>query len=389
VDRDRRRHHKPPPSAEALAERALRDLSALVRAVAERRGHDADPDPLALTVRVGPRPPDRSAARDLLAAVEARLEAEARSTGAFLPGRVYCFLCESPDCAHARPDGPRASFAGYAPTGKPEWRDFVNRCIERGEPVETLFADRPGVIAFAQTGGELTGGLLPGFGREDSAYNVLGQVVAGLVPGELSGTGSERVALSLQIVETRLSGGHGLRLNLVGLDPAGLAAAAAGAPARAPAERLRRTVDVTRRRLRAIGRRVAAEAAGGRPPALDDTVRPLLTRLRGDLERIFRPASHRTLHARERHLSAERPTSSALDDARGATDDRLYDDARRGTLVVLGPRGRAHIFTREGRHVTSLKLEPGELARKTARGRWRLVKPGTAGPFRERVSRAP
>jgi hypothetical protein len=40
-------------------------------------------------------------------------------------------------------------------------------------------------------------------------------------------------------------------------------------------------------------------------------------------------------------------------------------------MIVLGPRGRAHAFTPEGKHVTSLILDRDALSRRLARRRWR------------------
>jgi hypothetical protein len=254
---------------------------------------------------------------------------------------------------------------------------FLELCLERRPPrLDALYRDPPAVLALAMAGDELTGELLPGFGRGSASFRILGQVVAGLVP-----QGRERVALTLQIVETR-PGRERLRLNVIGASPVDIAAAAADSAPRSAAERLRRTLEETRRRLAALERRAGVAEARREPFDVRAALEPLLARLRGDLERIWRPETHRTLHARERHLEAERPTGSALSDARRAGDDRLLADADQDTIVVLGPRGRTHVFSRRGRHVTSIHLEPGELARKLQKRRWRALPPDQAAAFR-------
>ena len=109
---------------------------------------------------------------------------------------------------------------------------------------------------------------------------------------------------------------------------------------------------------------------GGGDASFDGPVRALLTQLRGDLEGIFRAHGRRTSHARDRHTQSERPTGDAMRDLSSASDDRFLWDTHRETAVVIGPRGRAHVFSTEGLHVTSLRLSPGELERKVERGRW-------------------
>jgi len=107
------------------------------------------------------------------------------------------------------------------------------------------------------------------------------------------------------------------------------------------------------------------------PGALEAATAPILARLRSDVARIFAGDRGRTEPAKTRHQSGTRPTSEARVEAENATDERILTDERRATYVVLGRKGRAHVFAGDGRHVTSLRLEPGEVERKTRRKRWR------------------
>jgi hypothetical protein len=391
--RRRRRGRAPEAGAtpearlQAEADHLVRQLCALAAKVARRRGPHVRGE-LTVTLRAplgSPPAPDagRRLVDDLAAEVDRALAVHAE----FQPGRVYCFQCGDARCAHTAPATATQTFAGYTPLGKPEWREFLELCLERRPPgLDGLYADPPAVLALVLAGDELTGGLLPGFGRGSVTCTVLGQVTAGLVR-----VGDERIALTLQVVETR-PGPERLRLNVIGLSPVDIAAAASEAAPRSPAERLRRTIDETRHRLAGLTRRAAVAESRREPWDMVEQLRPLLSRLRSDLERIFRPEPHRTRHARERHLNGERPTSSALDDARRASDDRLLVDTHQDTIVVLGPHNRTHVFSRHGRHVTSLKLEPGELTRKMARRRWRELPADQAAAFRRAlaaVSRPP
>jgi len=343
------------------------------------------PVEIGLNVR-GDSPQNSLSAEKLVKGFQARIQEGMSALVAFRMGRVYCFQCDQPDCVHSRPASSADTFSGYTPTGKPSWRSFPNLCMERGDQrVDKLYGDFPEVIALVQSAEELKGELLPGFGCGSLVYNVLGQVVAGLVPSDLGASREppDRVALTLQLVETR-SGleKRRLRLNLLGLSLDEVGTAAGEGSYRSPATRLAETMRVVRQQLRSLGRQAAIAERAGRAVVLDREMAKLLVRLRGDLERIFKPHRSRTRHAKHRHQEGERPTSLALKDAGRASDERLLLDTRNDTVVVLGPKSRAHIFSADGRHVTSLQLDPGEVERKTARKRWRPLSQHKAAEFR-------
>ena len=146
-------------------------------------------------------------------------------------------------------------------------------------------------------------------------------------------------------------------------------ALAASGSQRSPAEQLRRTLKRAQRSLDKLERMELSEGE------LNGRIDGFLSRLRGDLARVFRAQTNRTKHAQERHQSASRPTSLAVADARGASMERVLFDVPRETYVVLGRKGRAHVFSRTARHVTSIRLEDGEVSRKKRRQRWREVTP--------------
>ncbi len=311
----------------------------------------------------------------LLTALRGQVADAIRGSTAFLEGHVYCFFSASPDGPHSRPPHPADVFAGFSPNGRPAWISFTNLCLARGEPrVDRLFGEPPELIALVIPADTLAGELLPGFGRDSLAWRLHGQVVCGLIPRDLNPRtrSADRVALTLQIIETQQPGGRGrLRLNILGLSPEAIAEAAAAADPTSSAEAFRRLVRATRERVDQLGRRAALAARRGETFDLADQVSALLVRLRSDVLRVFRARDHRTLHAEERHRSGERPTAQALTDALAASDGRLLHDGQKDTWVVLGPRLRVHVFSRAGRHVTSLELEPHEVARRVDLGRWR------------------
>ena len=392
-----------PPSPERRAAQAIEELRGLVRCLGEALGAPEDEPwplselvvPIAVPLGGASRAPiDGAAVRSLVELLRGRVAESLQAVTAWRPGTVYCFQCESSACTHAEPPDRSHTFSGYAPSGRPEWLTFTNLCIACREPrVDRLYSNDPEIIALAQDADELSEGLLAGFGQGTLAYRVHGQVVAGLVPRDLhpghAGQGrraEERLALTFQLVETR-SGEEipRLRLNALGMTFEEIATAAADAGSRGPAESLRRTLAETRQRLHGLGTRMQRAERRGGAVDLGELVGPFLHRLRGDVERVFRPVQRRTQHAEHRHQDGERPTGHALRDVRHATDDQIMVDVTRDTIVVLASKGRAHVFSRDGRHVTSLRLRPGELDRKAGKNRWRPLPADGVAAFRAQV----
>ncbi|MBU0550165.1 hypothetical protein KKB55_21625 [Myxococcota bacterium] len=356
---------------EAKASRALEALSQIAEEIAARE-QVAIPTSFTIRVDLTPRAAEawRAESRSWLAALRVALEATRPPELSWREGRVYCFQCAAVDCAHAQPPNPQAVFAGYSGTGKPSWVSFLGLCTALRPPdLDALFEAQPGVLALNQRASDLTSDLLPGFGQGSLVYRVLGQVIVGLIHERLDDPESPRGAWTIQAVEVRRRDGPmQIKLNLIGVERLDLIDVAAKGAPRGHIEQLRRTIQQAERRLATLGRKAAVEHTT--PFDLEEGARPILNRLRGDLIRLFNPREDRTAHAKARHMDGARPTSEAVEDARRASDEALLLDAQRQTRVVLGRRGRAHIFTPEGRHVTSLRLGPGELSRKLAQGRW-------------------
>lgn len=373
-----------------MASRILADLGDLVRVLASEAGLPVDlRDPeLVVTfpveVRIGPQVAHADDARAFLAEARRRVGDALRGQGHFRMGHVYCFQCDKPDCEHSTPSDPTMVFRGYTTGGRPVFQRFPDLLSERDDPrLELLYATPPVVTALVLSEAELAGDYLTGFASDDFAYRLRGEVVLGLLPL----LREARCAITVQVVETRGPGQRRrLRLNVIGLRPDDLASAMGDSLA-APAQALARTFQAAQDRLDAIGRRSADLHRRGFPDGMDDGVRPLLTRLRSDLERIFRAASRRTRHAEERHSTRARPTGQALQDALDAPADKVFLDTRHDTVVVLGPRGRTHVFTRDGRLVTSLVLTPGEVARRSGQARWKVLDTSEVTRWRERLSR--
>lgn len=365
--------------------------AALVRELDGGRPPDAEVV-VPVTLALGGERRLEERARELVAALRERIGETVRGASAFHEGHVYCFYTDAPESPYSRPPRPSDVFAGYAANGRPEWIGFSNLCLRKQEPrVDRLYAESPEIIAIVQMQDELLDGLMPGFGHGSHAYRLLGQVAFGLVPVTLDPRARmvERVALTLQLVATTEgTSAERLRLNVIGLSPDAIAEAAAASDATSSAEAFRLLVRATRERVDALGRRRALASRRGEALDVGEQVRALLTRLRADLMRVFKQRDYRTRHAEERHQSQERPTALAITDALGAGDGSFFRDERKDTVVVAGPKHRVHVFSRDGRLVTSLEVLPGELARRVDRGRWLPLERLASELFKDSLRRA-
>jgi hypothetical protein len=265
----------------------------------------------------------------------------------------------------------------------PRWQTLAELLLERRHPgVGALFDPRGREIAAAFVPAEaLTHRQLPAFGRGSKTYDVLGQAVFGLLLLRPPGAAAEpeRTAFTLQAVETRLpSGGARIELNVIGrLGDGSPAIEALEGPF---AERVLNVITAARRRLRHL-----VPAGGDRPaPAPGDTsgraAAVLLDAVRA-LERLGRQGTRRTRHAEERGLE-RRPTGNAREDALAAPPEAILRDGRRGTVVVLGPSHRVHIFSPQGRHITSLLLDGEAVRRRQRRELWEPIDAAALAAFR-------
>jgi hypothetical protein len=305
----------------------------------------------------------------------------------FRAGRIWCYRCESADCAHSLPPAPDRVFGGYGATGLPSWPRLPELLLQRRHPgVAALFGPASRAIAADfVSGADLTENQLEAFGRGSSTYAVLGQAVFGFLslrPAADADAEAVRTAFTLQAVETRSARGTPrLDLNVVALTPDG--SPAADALADPSHQRVMNIVSVARRRLRHL---VAAPAgprgaAARCAPALAGRAEAILRDAVRGLERLTRQAERRTRHAEGRGLE-RRPTAKAREDALAAQPESLLRDGRRGTVVVLGPGQRVHVFSAEGRHVTSLAMDADAVRRRRRLERWEPLDAAARAAFR-------
>ncbi len=300
----------------------------------------------------------------------------------FHPGHLYCLRCASASCEHSLPKSGQEVFAGYGPSGVPRFLDLGQWLLEQRDPrVDLLYATPRRLIAHTTIGSELTDQLLPAFRDADSGYHIHGQVTAGWYSFPTVQGFEESLALSFQVVSSRPPGGQRrFGLNLIGV-----------APEDQPLENLfdrigelpwmpaaRWAQDALRQIERAATRSQAID-----DEKLEKRLQGLLSGLARRLERHHRSRRRRTGHAEQRHRQGDRPTWKALSDLASAKDDDLLFDTRKKTLIVLGDRGRAHVFNQAGKLVTSIRYSPSTIRRRRERHLWRSATDEEIASLRE------
>jgi hypothetical protein len=293
-------------------------------------------------------------------AIEADVRLAAQRERAVIAGSAFCLRCGHALCEHAVPAGPREVFAGWLPSGRPAWVDFGQLLVDRADPrVDRLFGGPPTVLALTQRPAELTAKLLPAFRAVAGSPEILGQVSAGWfrVPG-IDGT----VAITLQLLSTGRR-----RERKIFLHPVVAPALQArwgeleSPPWAAAIESGREDVA----QLEHFARTTASPWA-----QVVQRIDSVLGGLAANLERPERARRRRTQHA-ELRRDEGRPVSTALADLEVCPEERFFRDPSHHTWIVVGPKGRTHVFAEDGRHVTSVRYNAAALTRRVERGRWK------------------
>ena len=288
------------------------------------------------------------------------------AAAAFERGRMYCLRCENSICEHSLPPGPRSVFVGYGQTGRPEWSDFDQLLDRRGDArVDQLYGPKRGLLTCSMASEELYSPLLPGFEELQRRFLVLAQLCVGYFdrPGD-----GEPIALTVQIVRSlRGESSVMVALNVMGRT---------SPSPRATVEEqdfigLQEALLPLRRELRALG------ANGRTIPGTGIALKRLTSRCQSllrdacrDLEHRHRSDGRRTRHAQERSQRRGRPTAKAFEEAQRAPRDRVMTDRESDTVVVIGPHNRVHVFTKAGKHVTSIVYESSQIRSRQSRKRW-------------------
>jgi len=305
-------------------------------------------------------------------------------------GRVFCFRCASSACEHSLPPNPLSVFRGYNAQGCPQWSELAQALLDARDPrIDWLLEVGPRMAAMVVTGSELRAEQLSSFGRASRTYSILGQVVAGYFHLESLGRREgmdSRLAVTFQVVETREAGGvMALHLNPVTGVPGG--ASLDELHAAGWEEWVQRARRLASTGLSAIESRARKARAARDTQGIKAAMREIPAQLRrfaASLERGDRQSRRRTQHAQERR-EQRRPIQMAMADAGRAGDSRLLYDEKSGTCIVCGEHGRFHVFSAEGRHITSFVGTEESLGFRLRTGRWREMTESEREQLREQL----
>ncbi|MEY3162601.1 MAG: hypothetical protein RIT25_2595 [Planctomycetota bacterium] len=371
-------HGKQKRAPEHHARIAVDALGRMAHALLKIGGVDVLSMPrfLDLNLRIPLDESDVGQAADAAAqAILARVREVREHERALRPGAVYCYFQGSADGEGTRPTEPRQVFDGFSSTGRPVFTDFVTMAIERKDPgIDRMLGGEDIVLTHVTMGRVLRTQQLAEFGGNSPVFRILGQVDAGLF--KVLGA-EQRAAFSFQLLRgTTLEGKPRLRLHAVGAvdlmdlaDPSVL-----------------HILSRFQRRLDAEALRLAGKAVHGEVDE-EEFVLPLLNELAQKLAGRQKHRSRRTAHADERSEEGQRPTPRAYPDATEAHDGAILWDSEKSTVVVLGPKGRVHVFTPQAKHVTSVMMQGSAIERRRHMGRWRLAEPDERGEFRIQLKR--
>lgn len=304
--------------------------------------------------------------------VLAQVEDRTARVGAFVPGHVYCYRCHSSQCEHSQPPEPGTVFEGYGTTGVPQWKELGQVLLDlREERVHQIYARPPAVVARVMTGKSLKADQLPSFGRASKTYSLLGQVVAGyfLLPEE-ERMSADRCAMTFQFVETRRArSAPALHVNLVATLPDG--ADLAGLFATGWASWVDRAYRVAARTVLRMQQQLAERDGAGQPStgAILGRIPRVMSQLAASLDRGYRQAERRTPHVEQRRRV--RPVQNAVEDTKAARPEQILHDEKTGRIVVCGGHGRFHVFTPDGKHLTTFQGGPDTVAFRLRTERWR------------------
>jgi len=306
-----------------------------------------------------------------------QLEDQEASFNTYQEGHVYCFRCDSANCACSAPPDPLQIFSRYDSMGQPEWCELTQKLLDsQHEQIDLLYRKNPPVLNLMQFGKDLKAEQLSSYGKASKTYSLLGQVIVGYltVPKQhlAAGYDDRRLAISFQIVETRGKGGRfRLRLNTVfhramlkDVDDLFLSEWAPWL------QRARRLAKEQLEQIEGLARRARQDKDNKRYHQQMGKVSGVLRNLSRSLSRGDRQAHRRTQHAEQRRSGKERPVNKAFEDATVVTRDKLFIDEKENTFVVTNGHGRVHIYSKEGRHVTSFFIKKENMDHRLRTKRW-------------------
>ncbi|MEE9391498.1 MAG: hypothetical protein V3W41_03235 [Planctomycetota bacterium] len=315
----------------------------------------------------------KARAKTALSSLDQHLDDAILAHAAFRPGAVYSFFEDRADTEACRPHGPREIFCGYSETGIPQWQPLLAWALDQGRPeFEILSSERPRSVILAVDREDLVSNRMPIFAKRDRVYDIRGQILIGYF--RQNGADNEgKFAVTIQIIRSSTrSKVVRLGLNTIGILPDGR-----GAETLLGSDEPYGFIELLRRAdwsLAAINQELKRLDPGLRLKAAAEAATQLLADMASGLKRHDRREQWRTDHARGRAEQQDRPTGMAQADLVSVRFDRLYEDLKEKTWIVLGAKGRTHVFSPEdGRHITSLQVGKKGLETRKVRGRWKAL----------------
>ncbi len=392
--RKRAPRRKPPLTAQQRAWKILQNIRALAESRQDSLGHHRGPsdreEDLVLRIRI---PLEKRVTKDrydtltaeLLEALETGQKRQRRPKASPLEpelGTIHCFQCAGP-CNHRVPPSNDSVFAGYTATGKPVWLSLTNALLNGGDPrVGRLHGKGRSVLAHRWCGSQIGKELLPGFGKDEQQYKLRGQVAVGYLT--LAHQSDSKRVLAVQIVEgLQQSGRRMLFFNLTGTTLPELADSGTGKRSATAGLYLKTREFQTR--VEKLSRRWGDAQKRNETFDVQGACDRLTSQFKTEVERAFRTEKRRTMHGSDRHSSGERPTSHAFRDLQNSDGESVYRDTTTGAVVVVGRKGRVHIFSGTGKLVTSVHLGKQDVERRLVDGRWNPLDRTTFATWRETV----
>ena len=328
----------------------------LLRTLATEEGYPVD-RPLPTDLQINWKP--EMSPQDIMDQAQNQIRESMARAAPMVRGKVFCHHCNGYDCQHATPSGPSEVFADYQSTGRPRFEPLLGYLIELGDDrLEYLTARSPSIVARVVGRRRLLGEQMAEYGRGSLKYAIWGQVVMGYIM-----LNNEKHALTFQVVET---GDRRIRPQIIGSQTL-LDAMADGDEPRLVA--LLAVLRQSSRKIEGLGQDAQNQKGKKERAAVREKVFKILRQLALSLERKGRQRGRRTKHA-EKRRNEERPVTTGFRDLFRAPVESFYKDEVKGSIVVLGPSGRAHVYSEDGRHVTSLKLKKTEIERRLKRKRY-------------------
>lgn len=361
-------------SSKSIHERAaaaIRELTSLQReALAECgvSGRSTDDTPFSLLWEQG------MSAEELAEEALQRAAEYASEQHVLRTGRVYCYGCRTANCEHSSPSAPGEVFVGYGATGCPQWQEFFNFLLaQNDERTDLLFRDSPHLLSRFVSRRQLTAEQLTSFGKNSLTYRIWGQITAGYLK-----IGDVRAGLTLQLVETR---DHALHFQVIMPENVQEALAEAPSNKQSALHRVHDAIATARLEILAVSSVWQTARRREMQEPLRKQAFATLRHLGHSIERKGRQQHRRTHHAEVRGRQ-NRPVHKAREELTLAASANFYRDAARNSVVVMGKGGRLHVFSEQGKHITSLILGGDELEKRQRRNRYQQLPPEAAENFR-------